>query len=77
MTQRLRLFALLLTATLMAGSALPSQALDREDRCRHQVERAEYNLRRAIERHGEHSRQAERRRYELQQARERCHFEHR
>ena len=75
MTQNLRLFAFLLTATLMAGSGLPSRALDRDDRCHRQIEKAEYNLRRAIERHGEHSRQARQRRRELEETRERCHHE--
>ena len=77
MTQRLRLLVLILAATFMAGSALPSKALDRDDdRCHRQVEKAEHNLDKAVRKHGEHSEQAERRRHELEEARERCHHDH-
>ncbi len=67
-----------LSATLMVGSAIPAHA-DRDDRCRHDVQRAQQNLDKAIRRHGDHSRQAEDKRHQLEEVRERCHMrnEHR
>jgi hypothetical protein len=67
--------AAVLAAFFLLGSAVPSQAWDRDDKCRRRIEKAEMNLNKAIRRHGERSRQAEQRRRELQEARERCHFD--
>ena len=72
------LLGTVLSACLMVGNAIPAHA-DRDDRCRHDVQRAEQNLEKAIRKHGEHSRQAEDRRRQLEEVRERCHMrgEHR
>jgi hypothetical protein len=42
------------------------------DNCDQRIHRAEENLRKAVERHGEHSRQAEERRHELEETRRNC-----
>lgn len=71
--QRLRLLALMIALSFVAGIASPAKALDRDDEhCHRRVEKAERNLQRAIARHGEHSPQAERRRHELEEVREHC-----
>ncbi len=62
-----------LSVSLMIGTALPGFA-DQDDRCRHDIQRAEQNLDKAIRKHGEHSRQAEDRRRQLEETRERCHM---
>ncbi len=67
------LLSAMLGASLVAGVATPARA-DRDDRCRHDIRRAEQNLEKAVHRHGERSRQAERRRHELEEVRERCHM---
>jgi len=77
MTKKHRVLATALAAIFLLGSAVPGQAWDRGDKCRRRIERAEYNLEKAIRRHGERSRQAEQRRRELQEARERCHEHYR
>lgn len=64
----------LLGFSLLAGTALPSHARDRDDACRRQVQKAEQNLDKAIRKHGERSRQAEKRRRQLEKARQRCHM---
>jgi predicted ribosome quality control (RQC) complex YloA/Tae2 family protein len=69
------LAAALFTASLLVGSSLPAQAqryYQRHYRCEQRIRRAEANLERAIQRHGEHSRQAERRRRQLEEIRARC-----
>lgn len=75
MMQRLRLLALVLAVTFMAGTAVQLRAVD-DDYCRHQIEKAERNLKKAIDRHGEHSPQADKRRHELEETREHCHHDH-
>ena len=40
--------------------------------CHERIHKAEENLRRAVDRHGEHSREAEQRRRELEEIRNRC-----
>jgi hypothetical protein len=70
------LAATILAALFFMGSALPSQALDRDDKCERRVHQAEENLQKAIRRHGEHSRQAEQRRHQLEEAREQCRHDH-
>ena len=69
--------AALLGASLLVGGAVSVEAqsryqADRHYRCEQRIRRAEANLQRAIQRHGEHSRQAERRRRELEEIRARC-----
>jgi hypothetical protein len=62
-----------LSASLLVGTAIPANA-DQDDRCRRDVHKAEQNLEKAIQKHGEHSRQAEDRRHQLEEVRERCHM---
>ena len=59
----------MLSASLIAGAAIPAHA-DQDDWCRHDVHRAEQNLDKAIQRHGEHNRQAEQRRQQLEEVRD-------
>jgi hypothetical protein len=66
--------AILLGASLLGG-AVTSEAqtpAQRHYRCERRIRRAEADLQRAIQRHGEHSRQAERRRRELAEVRAQC-----
>lgn len=58
-----------LGAMLLAGGAAGTWSCND---CDQRIHRAEENLRKAVERHGEHSRQAEERRHELEEARRRC-----
>jgi hypothetical protein len=50
---------------------VPAQAMDRH--CDDRIRKAEFNLKDAIRKHGEHSRQAEKRRHELEETRAHCH----
>ena len=54
------------------GAALPASANNREEKCRRRVEQAEFNLQKAIRKHGEHSRQAEAHRRKLQEIQAHC-----
>jgi len=63
----------MLGASLLAGVGTPAHA-DRDDRCRHDTQKAEEKLEKAVRKHGEGSRQAEQRRRELNEVRERCHW---
>lgn len=63
--------ALCLSLFLLAGVAIPSQAESR-DQCQERVRKAEENLRREVDRHGEHSSQAENRRRDLERQRQAC-----
>ena len=58
-----------LGAMLLAGGAAGTWSCND---CDQRIHRAEENLRKAVERHGEHSRQAEDRRHELEEARRSC-----
>jgi hypothetical protein len=60
----------------MLGTALLAGAVPALADCRHDIERAQINLDKAVRKHGEHSRQAEQRRHELEAVRERCHDRH-
>ena len=74
MMQRARALIAACVVSLFLVGAVPVRALDRDGhRCEKQIRKAEYNLQKAIRKHGERSRQAERRRHELEEARERCH----
>jgi hypothetical protein len=64
--------AALVLGGLLLGGAAPLRADHWHEECEHQIHRAEWRLRRAIERHGEGSPQAEHRRHELEEIRERC-----
>jgi hypothetical protein len=72
MTRKSGILAAVLAAIFLAGSAVPSKALDRDDKCEQRIHKAETNLQKAVQRHGEHSRQAEKRRHQLEETRERC-----
>ncbi len=61
----------MLVAGLLIGGALPSLADARSD-CRERIRRAETNLKKEIERHGERGKDVEKRKRELQRERERC-----
>lgn len=76
MKEKTGVMAAILVAFFLFGGALPTRALDRDDKCERRIHRAEENLERAIRRHGEHSRQAEQRRHQLEEVRERCHRDH-
>jgi uncharacterized protein (DUF3084 family) len=74
MTRKSGIAAAVLAAFFLLSSAVPLRALD-DEKCERQIHKAEANLQRAIQRHGEHSPQAERRRHELEEVRERCHHD--
>lgn len=71
-----RFGSILLTGTFLISSAGVLQARDRDDKCEERVHKAEHNLERDVQKHGEHSRQAEKRRHELDEARAKCGHDH-
>jgi len=61
-----------LVATL--GACMPFAPMPSCDHdCAKRIHRAERNLQREIDRHGEHSPEAERKRHELEEVRRDCH----
>ena len=66
------LFVPALGVLLLAGGVARTQASDNDRRCEQRIHKAEENLRKEIDRHGEHSRQAEKRRHELEEAKRSC-----
>ena len=50
----------------------PTPSCDHDRECAKRIHRAEENLRKEIDRHGEHSRQAEEKRHELEEVRKAC-----
>jgi len=50
----------------------PTPSCDHDRECAKRIHRAEENLRKEIDRHGEHSRQAEEKRRELEEVRRAC-----
>ena len=64
--------AVVLTGVFVVSSAGLALARDHDDKCEERVHKAERNLERDVQKHGEHSRQAEKRRHELDEAREKC-----
>ena len=54
---------------LLVGSAAGTWSCNN---CDQRIHRAEENLRKAVDRHGEHSRQAEERRHELEETKRSC-----
>jgi TolA-binding protein len=67
----------LIVAVLMAGMlvAVPSVEAQRRpnnNKCVQRIRKAEFNLEKAIQRHGRRSKQAAQRRRQLEMARERC-----
>ncbi len=69
------LLAAALGGLLLLGSATPTQARDRDDKCAQRIHKAEEKLEREIHRHGEHSRQARNSRRNLEKARASCRGE--
>ena len=67
-----RCSAVFLAGVFMVSSAGMLMARDHDDRCEQRIHKAERNLQKEVDRHGEHSRQAEKRRHELEEAREKC-----
>ena len=66
------LFVPALGVLLLAGGAALTQASDSVRQCNQRIHKAEENLRKEVDRHGEHSRQAEKRRHELEEAQRKC-----
>jgi hypothetical protein len=66
------LFVPVLGVLLLAGGVARTQAGDNERQCDQRIHKAEENLRKAVDRHGEHSSQAEKRRHELEEAKRSC-----
>lgn len=75
MTKKRGFLAMILVLFFLMGSAIPTPAMDRDDKCERRIHQAEENLQKAVRRHGEHSRQAEQKRRQLEEARERCHHD--
>ena len=79
MIQRAKALIAACVVSIFLVGAVPARALnadrdhDRDRKCEQRIRKAEFNLDKAIRRHGPGSRQAERRRQELEEARERCH----
>ncbi len=69
--RKIVLATLILGGALMLGGATSAEAHNREQ-CGRRIERAEWKLDEAIQRHGYYSPQADHRRHELWEARERC-----
>jgi len=57
---------------LLAAGGAGRWSCDNDRHCDQRIHKAEENLRKAVERHGEHSRQAEDRRHELEEAERSC-----
>jgi hypothetical protein len=66
------LFVPVLGVLLLAGGVARMQGGDNDRRCDQRIQKAEENLRKAVERHGEQSSQAEKRRHELEEAKRSC-----
>lgn len=70
MLRRSGVAAAVLSGILLIGTAVPSLARDRG--CENRVRKAEQNLHKEIQRHGEHSKQARQRREQLERERANC-----
>ena len=70
------LFVPALGVMLLAGGVARTQASDNDRHCEQRIHKAEENLRKAVDRHGEQSPQAEKRRHELEEARRSCGGDH-
>jgi len=73
---RIFLFTIVLGMSLLIIGVTRTQAADHASDCRRRIHNAEQNLKKAVDRHGEHSTQAEKRRHELEEARRGCEEEH-
>ena len=65
-----------LAVLLLAGVAARTQASGYDHQCDQRIHKAEENLRKAVDRHGEHSSQAEKRRHELEEVKKSCGGDH-
>ena len=70
------LFLAALGVGLLMSVGTLTRAADYDKDCRKRIHNAEKNLRKAVDKHGEHSRQAEKRRHELEEVRRNCGEEH-
>ncbi len=70
------LFVSALAVMLLAGGVASTQASGNDRHCEQRIHKAEENLRKAVDRHGEHSGQAEKRRHELEEAKRSCGDDH-
>jgi len=70
------LFVVALGVGLLMGGATFTRAADHDSDCRKRIHNAEENLRKAVDKHGEHSPQADKRRHELEEVRRGCGEEH-
>jgi hypothetical protein len=70
------LFALVLGIGLLGGRVAVTHADDRPGDCDKRIHKAEEQLRKEVDRHGEHSPEADRRRHELEDVRRSCGEEH-
>ena len=70
------LFVAALGVWLLAGGVALARAADRRSDCDKRIHKAEENLRKARDRHGEHSQQAEKKRHELEEVKRSCGEEH-
>jgi len=70
------LFVPALGVMLLAGGVARTQASDNDRHCDQRIHKAEDNLRKAVDRHGEHSSQAEKRRHELEESKRSCGGDH-
>ena len=72
-----KLSSMALAGALLVSTAGLLQARDHDDKCEERIHKAEHNLEKAVQKHGEHSKQAEKQRKELDEAREKCgHRDH-
>lgn len=70
------LFVAALGVSLLTSGVTLTRAADHDSDCRKRIQKAEENLSKAVDRHGEHSLQAEKRRHDLEEARRGCGEEH-
>jgi len=66
------LFVPALGVFLLVGGVARTQASDNDRHCDQRIHKAEEQLRKPVDKHGEHSRQAEKRRHELEEAKRVC-----
>jgi hypothetical protein len=70
------LFVAALGIGLLTSGVTLIKADDHDRDCERRIQKAEEQLRKAVDRHGEHSSQAERKRHELEETRRSCGDEH-
>jgi Flp pilus assembly protein TadB len=70
------LFVAALGVGLLTSGVTLTKAADRDRDCDRRIQKAEEQLRKAVDRHGEHSPQAEKKRHDLEETRRSCGDEH-